>query len=98
LEGVAANRADPTEAVGVLVETYGSEAEINEEYATAANPAYIALMDSDYTDANGLLSIDPDKMANEILPALESAGETELPSVDELLDTSLLEDAHAMMA
>jgi ABC-type nitrate/sulfonate/bicarbonate transport system substrate-binding protein len=98
LEGVADNRADPSEAVGVLVETYGSEAEINEEYATAANPAYIALMDSDFTDANGLLSVDPEKMANEVLPALETAGETGLPSVDEFVDTSLLEDAHAMMA
>ena len=98
LEGVADNRADPSEAVGVLVDTYGSEAEINEEYAIAANPAYIALMDSDFTDANGLLSVDPEKMANEVLPALETAGETGLPSADEFLDTSLLEDAQAMMA
>lgn len=98
LEGVAANRADPTEAVGVLVDTYGAEAEISEEYATAANPAYIDLMDSPYTDANGLLSIDPDKMANEIYPALEAAGETDLPPVDELLDTSILQEAHDMMS
>ena len=86
------------EVIPILVEKYGADAEINEEYAVAANPAYIALMDSDFTDANGLLSVDPDKMGNEILPGLVAAGETELPTVDEFLDTSILKDAHAARA
>ena len=59
LAGVDANRADPKAVIPLLVEKYGSDTEIDEEYATAGNPAYIALMDSDFTDANGLLSIDP---------------------------------------
>ncbi len=98
LSGVDDNRADPMEVIPILVEKYGADAEINEEYAVAANPAYIALMDSDFTDANGLLSVDPDKMGNEILPGLVAAGETELPTVDEFLDTSILKDAHAARA
>ena len=96
LGGVDDNRADPKAVIPILVEKYGSDAEINEEYATAANPEYIALMDSDFTDANGLLSVDPDKMENEILPGLEAAGATNLPSVDELLDVTIVKDAHAL--
>ena len=96
LGGVDDNRADPKAVIPLLVEKYGSDAEINEEYATAANPEYIALMDSDFTDANGLLSIDPDKMENEVLPGLEAAGATDLPTVDELLDVSIVKDAHAL--
>jgi hypothetical protein len=82
--------------IPILVETYGAEAEINEEYAVAANPEYIALMDSDFTEENGLLSVDPERMGNEVLPGLEAAGETDLPSVDDFLDTSLLEEAHEL--
>ena len=66
------------------------------EYAEAANPEYIALMDSEFTDANGLLSVDPEKMANEVLPGLEAAGATDLPTVDELLDVTVLQEAHEL--
>jgi NitT/TauT family transport system substrate-binding protein len=96
LGGVDDNRADPKAVIPILLEKYGNDAEINEEYATAANPEYIALMDSDFTDANGLLSVDPDKMENEVLPGLEAAGATDLPSVDELLDVTIVKDAHAL--
>ena len=41
--------------IPILVDTYGADNEIDEAYATAGNPAYIALMDSDFTTANGLL-------------------------------------------
>ena len=96
LNGVDDNRADPKAVIPILVEKYGSEAEIDEEYATAANPEYIALMDSDFTEANGLLAVDPERMENEILPALETSGETDLPTVDEFLDTSILEEAQEL--
>lgn len=98
LEGANDNRADPSEVIPILVNEYGADAEINEEYAVAANPAYIALMDSDFTDANGLLSIDKDRMKDEIFPVLESTGETDLPSVDDFVDVSLMEDAHKALS
>ena len=94
LGGVEDNRTDPMAVIPILVEQYGSEAEIDEEYATAANPEYIALMDSEFTDANGLLSVDPAKMENEVLPGLAAAGATDLPTVDEILDVTILQDAH----
>lgn len=97
LQGVDANIADPAASLPVLVDGPGADAEINPEYAALANPAYIALMESDYTDANGLLAVDPARLGDEILPALETAGETDLPTVDELLDTSFLEEARALV-
>jgi ABC-type nitrate/sulfonate/bicarbonate transport system substrate-binding protein len=97
LEGVEANRADPTEVIPVLLETYGADNEIDEAYSTAGNPAYIALMDSDYTAANGLLSMDPAYLENEVWPGLTAAGEANLPDVATFLDTTLLADAHALL-
>ncbi len=98
LQGANDNRADPTESLPILLESYGADAEISEEYATLANPEYIALMDSPFTDANGILSVDPARMGDEVLPALATAGETELPTVEEFLDTSFLEEAHAALS
>ena len=98
LQGALDNRADPTESLPILLETYAADAEISEEYATLANPEYIALMDSPYTDEHGILSVDPARMADEVLPVLETAGETDLPTVEEFLDTSFLEEAHATLS
>jgi hypothetical protein len=37
-------------------------------------------------------------MGDEVLPVLETAGETDLPTVEEFLDTSFLEEAHAALS
>jgi ABC-type nitrate/sulfonate/bicarbonate transport system substrate-binding protein len=94
LEGVEANVADPTASLPILLERYGADNEINEEYAAAANPEYIALLTSPFTEANGLLMVDPARMQDEILPALATAGNTDLPTVAEFVDTSYLQEAH----
>jgi ABC-type nitrate/sulfonate/bicarbonate transport system substrate-binding protein len=98
LQGANDNRADPTESLPILLASYAADAEINEEYAALANPEYIALMDSPYTDEHGILSVDPARMGDEVLPVLATAGETDLPTVDEFLDTSFLEEAHASLS
>jgi hypothetical protein len=90
--GIEANVADP-EAVLPLLSTYGPDIEIDLEYSAPGNLAYIALLDSEFTDANGYLSIDPEYMEGEVYPSYEAAGETDLPPVSELLDTSLVTDA-----
>jgi ABC-type nitrate/sulfonate/bicarbonate transport system substrate-binding protein len=97
LEGVEANVANPEEVIPLLVDEYGKDAEVDEESAAPGNAAYIGLLESDYTDANGLLSIDPEKMENEVFVGLEAAGETDLPAIDDFLDTSVLADAHALV-
>ena len=80
-----------------LVDDYGADAEIDVAYSEAGNPAYISLMDSPFTDANGLLAMDPERLANEVFPALEAAGETSLPPVEVFFDGSLLEEARASL-
>lgn len=97
LEGVNANRADPNRVIPIITERYSDDFDIDEVYFEAANPAYIALMDSSFTDANGLLSIDKDQLENEVWPALEAGGNTDLPDVNDYADTSVLEDAHAAL-
>jgi ABC-type nitrate/sulfonate/bicarbonate transport system substrate-binding protein len=92
LGGVAANVADP-EAVLPLLATYGPDADIDLTYSKPGNAAYIALLDSDFTEANGLLSIDPAYLENEVYPSYEAAGEADLPPVGELLDTTVMADA-----
>ncbi len=96
LQGVNANIDDPSASLPILQERYGADNEIDPESAAASNPEYIALMTSPYTDANGLLMVDPARMGDEILPALETAGETGLPTVEEFLDSSYLEEAHKL--
>ena len=90
------NIADPSASLPMLVDTYGADTEVDEAYAELGNPAYIALMTSDFTEANGLLAMDPDRLQNEVFPALEAAGNTNLPPVDEFFDGSLLAEAQAM--
>jgi ABC-type nitrate/sulfonate/bicarbonate transport system substrate-binding protein len=97
LQGVDGNRADPNAIVPALVSKYGKDNQIDEAYSKLANPAYIALMDSDYTKTNGLLSMDPDYLTNSVWPGLVAAGETGLPDVKDFLDTTLLADAHKLI-
>jgi ABC-type nitrate/sulfonate/bicarbonate transport system substrate-binding protein len=96
LQGVDANIADPMEVVPILVSEYGADNEIDEDYAKAGNPAYIALMPSDFTEANGLLSMDPEYLETKVWPGLEAAGETNLPDVATFLDPTVLADAHKL--
>ncbi|GAA0251382.1 ABC transporter substrate-binding protein [Cryptosporangium japonicum] len=90
-EGIAANVADPAAGVKTLVDTYGKDATIDEKYATAANPAYIALLDSDYTKAHGRLAIDETFLADRVFAGYRQAGEKDLPEVADFVDLSYLE-------
>jgi ABC-type nitrate/sulfonate/bicarbonate transport system substrate-binding protein len=98
IAGTKANQADPEAVIPLLTDKYGKDAEIDAEYSKAGNPAYIALYESDFTKANGLLSIDPDYLTNEVYPSYEAAGETDLPPVSELLDASIIADAHKLVS
>lgn len=96
IAGVKANQADPMAVLPLLTDVYGKDVEIDLEYSEAGNPAYIALLESDFTASNGLLSIDPVYLENEVYPSYEAAGETDLPPVAELLDTTVIADAQKL--
>jgi hypothetical protein len=95
IEGIEANVADPMAVIPMLTDVYGADVEIDVAYSEAGNPAYIALLASEFTDANGYLAIDPAYLEGEVYPSYEAAGETDLPPVSELLDATLVRDAHA---
>jgi ABC-type nitrate/sulfonate/bicarbonate transport system substrate-binding protein len=96
LAGVDANVADPTAVLPLLTDVYGKDAEIDLEYSEAGNPAYIALLDSDYTAANGLLMVDPVYLETQVYPSYVAAGEADLPPVATLLDSTVMADAHQL--
>jgi ABC-type nitrate/sulfonate/bicarbonate transport system substrate-binding protein len=96
IAGIKANVADPKAVIPLLTDVYGKDVEIDVAYSEAGNPAYIALLDSDFTDANGYLSIDPVYLEQEVYASYEAAGETALPPVAELLDTSVIADAQKL--
>jgi ABC-type nitrate/sulfonate/bicarbonate transport system substrate-binding protein len=91
--GAEANIASPDTVIPLLVEKYGADAELDATFEAEANHAYIALMTSDFTKTNGLLSMDPAYLASSVWPAYEAAGETSLPDIAKLVDTSILADA-----
>lgn len=97
LGGVEANVADPRAVVPLLTDVYGQDAEIDPAYTATGNPAYIELMDSDFTATNGRLQIDPEYLEAEVYPSYEAAGESDLPPVGELLDTTVMADAHSAL-
>jgi ABC-type nitrate/sulfonate/bicarbonate transport system substrate-binding protein len=96
LAGVEANVADPKAVIPLLTDRYGKDADIDVAYSEAGNPAYIALLDSDYTKTHGRLMIDPAYLEGEVYPSYEASGETNLPPVSELLDTTVMADAHSL--
>ncbi len=94
--GIKANVADPMAVLPLLTDNYGKDTEIDLEYSEKGNPAYIALLDSDFTEANGYLSIDPAYLESDVYPSYVAAGETDLPPVAELLDATLVADAQKL--
>jgi ABC-type nitrate/sulfonate/bicarbonate transport system substrate-binding protein len=93
LAGVKANVADPMAVIPLLTDIYGKDVEIDPAYSKAGNPA---LLDSDFTKANGLLSIDPAYLENEVYASYKAAGETNLPPVSTLLDTTIMAAAQKL--
>ncbi len=89
-----ANMADPSIAVDLTVNEYAKDSGLDEAFATEANDGYISFIESDYTDANGILSVDPEYMENEVFAGYLAAGETDLPDVADFVDTSYMTAAH----
>lgn len=97
IQGVDANVADPTAVIPILLEHYAGEVELDEAYLEPGNLAYISLIDSPFTEANGRLSVDPEYLANDVWPSYEAAGETGLPAVEDFFDPSYVAEAHALL-
>ena len=74
IAGADALVADPDSMIPIMMENYGADAELDEEFETEANVEYIKLMQNDFTDANGLLAIDLDFVRELGVPGLRGGG------------------------
>lgn len=97
IRGVDANVADPAAVIPVLLENYANDTELDEAYLEPGNRAYISLIDSPFTESNGRISVDPEFLATEVWSSYETAGETDLPAVEDFFDPSIVADAHALL-
>jgi len=95
IAGAEALVADPESMIPIMMDNYGADAELDEEFETAANLEFIKLMQNDFTDANGLLAIDLDFVRDSVFPAYEAAGTADMPEIDELYDVTIAQDARA---
>lgn len=98
IRGAQANIDDPELGVSLTVDEYAVDSGLDAAFATEANAAYIALIENDFTDSAGILSVDPEYMQNSVFVSYEAAGETGLPPVDEFVDTSYMIAAHKLLA
>lgn len=89
-----ANIADPSIAVDLTVNKYAVDGGLDATFATEANDGYISFIENDFTAANGILSVDPEYMKNEVFAGYIAAGETDLPDVADFVDTSYMIAAH----
>ena len=81
----------------LLKDDYGKDADIDLAYSEAGNPAYIALLDSDYTKTHGRLMIDPAYLEGEVYPSYEaSTGRPTCRPYTELLDATVMTDTHEL--
>ncbi|MGV0714126.1 ABC transporter substrate-binding protein [Mycolicibacterium sp. XJ662] len=94
LGGVDANIADPNAVLPLLK---AMDPNVDLAYSEAGNRAYNALIDSDYTRTHGRLMIDPAFVEAQVYPSYMAAGETNLPPVAQLLDPTVMADAHQLL-
>ena len=97
IRGTQKNMEDPELGVKLTVEEYALDSALDAEFATEANAAYIALIESDFTDRVGILSVDPEYMENEVFAGYLASGATGLPDVADFVDTSYMTAAHALL-
>jgi ABC-type nitrate/sulfonate/bicarbonate transport system substrate-binding protein len=97
IKGAQKNIDDPELGVSLTVDEYAVDSGLDADFATEANAAYIALIQNDFTDTAGILSVDPEYMKDKVFVSYEAAGETGLPPVDEFVDTSYMIAAHKLL-
>jgi ABC-type nitrate/sulfonate/bicarbonate transport system substrate-binding protein len=87
--------ADPEGGVHLTLSDYGKDLGLDAESELAGLKAQLPLMQSDFTDAHGLLALDPDEIAGPISDALKATGRDDLADLSDSYDTSLLSDVKA---
>lgn len=93
IKGWEVNEDDPVFAARLSVEKYGVDLGLNLNQQTRENETQIPLHRGPLTEEKGLFWIDPDRIADEMYPAMEAIGVDPLPPLETLVDLTILEDA-----
>jgi ABC-type nitrate/sulfonate/bicarbonate transport system substrate-binding protein len=89
------NAEDPAAAAQLATDVYGVNLGLDLEQQTLQNEAQIPLIQTDFTDEEGILRIDEDYLGGPIYNGLRATGSSDLPPVDQIVDQTLLDDALA---
>ncbi len=92
--GWEVNEDDPEYAARLSVEKYGVDLGLSLDQQIRENLTQIPLHHGPLTDEKGLFWVDPDRIADEMYPAMEAIGVDPLPPLETLVDLSILEDAY----
>ncbi|MEF2070100.1 ABC transporter substrate-binding protein [Consotaella aegiceratis] len=97
MEANAISEADMTYAPHLMVEKYGADYGLDLDQQMRQNELQEANIrpggDADYP----VYSLDPEKIAGKMYDAAKATGRTDLPPVDQIVDTSIVEDARASL-
>ncbi len=88
---------DPELGAKLAVDEYGKELGLDLEQQIASSKAEVPFMTSSDTEAHGLFYLDPSVIENLVYPSLQAAGIANLPDLASVVDTSVLEDAWALL-
>lgn len=94
IQGWQIQMKDPAKGAKLAVDKYGADLGLNLAQQTAAAKAAIPYMISALTKSKGIFRIDPAHVAATVYPGLEKAGITNLPDVNKVIDTTVLDDAY----
>jgi ABC-type nitrate/sulfonate/bicarbonate transport system substrate-binding protein len=93
-QGQVDNEADPELGATLAAEEYGKDAGLELELEKLKNVEYLKYANSDATEANGYLYIDPAFVESDVFAGMQAA-DMKTGSVDEVIDMSLLEEIKA---
>ena len=77
----------------LTIAKYGADLGLDRETSVASLNAIIELIQSDFTNENGLLAMNPELIAGAMYDALTASGRADLPDPATTFDTSIVADA-----
>jgi ABC-type nitrate/sulfonate/bicarbonate transport system substrate-binding protein len=97
MKGYLAGEADPSLAPRLVVEKYGADYGLDLDQQTRQNAAQAPFFRPGNDAAYPIYSLDPEKMAGPMYDAARATGRNDLPDIATISDTSLVEEARALL-
>jgi ABC-type nitrate/sulfonate/bicarbonate transport system substrate-binding protein len=94
IKGWERNLQEPELGARLAVDVFGKDLGLDYDQQLSENNAQNMLVSTEFTRQKGLLWIDRGFIENSIFPAFAAGGLTDIPTVDEIADFSILEEAY----